>query len=210
MGGDDDGDVPVDAEAGVSLENLKEEVPWLNHSIFKLSPLIFGAGIMTAGFRYGYSGQMDKYMQDEAFATDRQRKGKRRGKVVTKLKGQRRVALSKFDPRLNSEDRARKIALRALGYSSLLTGAIFMGGAAFIGIALNVTSVKEFSEKMREILPKAVGDPMESSVAPPFLRIREWFEKKFDTPVHNEPIDEDSIFYEKPENVGRDDSNAGV
>ncbi len=64
MGGDDDGDVPVDAEAGVSLENLKEEVPWLNHSIFKLSPLIFGAGIMTAGFRYGYSGQMDKYMQD--------------------------------------------------------------------------------------------------------------------------------------------------
>ena len=141
---------------------------------------------------------MDKYMQDEALAADRPKRAKRRGTVVTKLKGQRRVAPSTFDPRFNAEDRARKIALRALGYSTLLTGAIFLGGAAIVGITLNVTSAKEFSEKMREILPKAVGDPVESTVAPPFLKIRKWFETKFDTPVHDEPIAEDSIFYEKP------------
>ena len=35
MGGDDDGDVPVDAEAGVSLENLKEEVTRLKRDLEK-------------------------------------------------------------------------------------------------------------------------------------------------------------------------------
>ena len=58
------------------------------------------------------------------------------------------MAFSKYDPRYNAEGHARKLALRALGVSTLLVGSVFLAGAAAVGMYFNVTSIREFSQKM--------------------------------------------------------------
>jgi len=146
---EDEGGMPkleTDREVEIALEDLEKPVPWLDHTAVKLSPLIFAAGVLGYGFRHGYSKQLENYRSDE-FEEARQRRGKKKV-IVGKVKGKRRVAFSKYEPRYNAEGHARKLALRALGVSTLLVGSVFLAGAAAVGMYFNVTSIREFSQKM--------------------------------------------------------------
>ena len=78
---------------------------------------------------------------------------------------------NKYDPKFNVEDRARKLALKALGYSTVLTGAFFLGSIAVVGIYFNVTSLRQFSDKMVEIGPDAMGGPVQESIEKPFYGV---------------------------------------
>ncbi len=178
-------------------EALKEPSPWLDTAVVKLSPLLLGCGLLGYGFNYGYNKQVENFKKEER---DLQRRMVRKRKGVgsnSKLVKQKKLNFNKYDPKFNVEDRARKLALRALGYSTALTGAFFLGGMAVVGICFNVTSVREFSDKMVEVGPNAIGGPVQESIEQPLRRFRTWMETTFETPKHDEPLSKDSIFYNK-------------
>ena len=191
----DETEVPSSKANKQEWEKLKEPSPWLEHAAVKLSPLVFGCGLLGYGFRYGYNKQIDNFKEEEKALQKRILKKRTGVGSNSKLVKRKRLPFNKYDPKVNIEDRARKLALKALGYSTVLTAAFFLGGFATVGICLNVTSMREFSDKMVEIGPDAIGGPVHQSIEKPLRRFRKWMEDKFETPKHDEPLSKDSIFY---------------
>ena len=178
-------------------KKLSEPSPWLDNTAVKLSPLLLGCGLLTYGFNYGYNKQVENFKKEEK---DLQRRMVKKRKGIgsnSKLVEQKKINFNKYDPKFNVEDRARKLALKALGYSTVLTGAFFLGSIAVVGIYFNVTSLRQFSDKMVEIGPDAMGGPVQESIEKPLRRFRAWMENTFETPTHDEPLSKDSIFYDE-------------
>ena len=132
-------------------EKLNEPSPWLEHAAVKLSPIVFGCGLLGYGFKYGYNKQIDNFKKEEKALQQRILRKRKGVGSNSKLVDRKRLNFNKYDPKVNIEDRARKLALKALGYSTVLTAAFFLGGFATVGICLNVTSIRNTMSHCQKI-----------------------------------------------------------